>query len=87
MRCIVTRRSAVLALVPTPTIAMNSGTSGKVNNMIPAATRSWDATATTTTGGTTTEVFDVTAYDLNPANIADKFKREKVMVRMPKESQ
>ena len=42
---------------------------------------------TTTTGGTTTEVFDVTAYDLNPSNIADKFKREKVMVRMPKESQ
>ncbi|MEP7212472.1 MAG: hypothetical protein ABI791_05335 [Acidobacteriota bacterium] len=42
---------------------------------------------TTSTGGTTTEVFEVTAYDINPANIADRFKHEKVLVRMPKESQ
>jgi hypothetical protein len=35
----------------------------------------------TSTGGRTTEVLDVTSYELNPANIADKFKEQKVFVR------
>lgn len=39
---------------------------------------------TTTVGGKVSEVFDVTSYDLNPANIADRFKGEKVMIRMKK---
>lgn len=42
---------------------------------------------TTSAGGQTTEVFDVTGYDLNPANIAEKFQNRKVMVRTPKEGQ
>ncbi len=37
---------------------------------------------TTAGGGQTTEVFDVTSYDINPANIAEKFKDQKVKVRM-----
>jgi len=41
---------------------------------------------TTSVGGQTTEVFDVTDYDLNPANIADKFQNRKVMVRTDKET-
>jgi hypothetical protein len=39
---------------------------------------------TTSVGGTTTEVFDVTSYDLNPSNIAEKFQNQKVMVRTQK---
>ncbi|MGH9947452.1 MAG: hypothetical protein ACRD6X_09645 [Pyrinomonadaceae bacterium] len=41
---------------------------------------------TTVSDGQTTEVFDVTSYDLNPANIADRFKGQKVMMRMAKPS-
>jgi hypothetical protein len=41
---------------------------------------------TTTVGGDTTDVFDVTTFDVNPPNIAEKFQNEKVMVRMPKEN-
>ncbi len=37
---------------------------------------------TTTSGDQTVETFDVTSYDVNPANIADRFKDQKVMVRM-----
>ena len=40
---------------------------------------------TTTVGGQTTEVFEVTGYDINPANIADKFQHEKVFVRTKKD--
>lgn len=36
---------------------------------------------TQTVGGNADEVFDVTSYELNPANIADKFKDQKVFVR------
>jgi hypothetical protein len=36
---------------------------------------------TQTIGGATDEVFDVSAYDINPANIADRFNNEKVRVR------
>jgi hypothetical protein len=39
---------------------------------------------TTSVSGQTTEVFDVTAYDLNPANIGEKFSKEKVLVRTKK---
>jgi hypothetical protein len=39
---------------------------------------------TTTVGGKTSEVFDVTSYEVNPANIADRFKGEKVFVRSAK---
>ena len=41
---------------------------------------------TTSVGGQTTEVFDVAGYDLNPANIAEKFQNQKVMVRATKET-
>jgi hypothetical protein len=41
---------------------------------------------TTSTGGKTTEVFDVTGYEINPANIAEKFKHERTFVRTQKES-
>ena len=41
---------------------------------------------TTSVGDRTTEVFDVTDYELNPANIAEKFQNQKVMVRSPKET-
>ena len=30
------------------------------------------------------ETFDVTNYEINPANIAEKFQNQKVMVRMKK---
>jgi hypothetical protein len=36
----------------------------------------------TTVSGDSSEVFDVTSYDLNPANIGDKFKDQKTMVRI-----
>ncbi|MGB2752637.1 MAG: hypothetical protein WBC19_11330 [Pyrinomonadaceae bacterium] len=39
---------------------------------------------TQTAGGEADETFDVTTYDINPANIADRFKGQKVMVRMKK---
>jgi len=37
---------------------------------------------TTTVGSSTTEVFDVTAYDLNPANIGEKFQKQKQIIRV-----
>ncbi len=42
---------------------------------------------TTFVGGQTSEVFDVTSYELNPANIAEKFQNQKVFVRTKKEGQ
>lgn len=39
---------------------------------------------TTSVGGTVRETFDVTSYDINPANIADRFKDRKVFVRTKK---
>ena len=39
---------------------------------------------TQTVGGAADETFDVTSYDINPANIADKFKDQKVMIRTKK---
>lgn len=39
---------------------------------------------TTTIGGKAGDVFDVSSYDLNPANISERFKGEKVMVRAKK---
>lgn len=39
---------------------------------------------TQTAGGEVDETFDVTSYEINPANIADRFKDQKVMVRMKK---
>lgn len=41
---------------------------------------------TTSVAGQTTEVFDVTNYDVNPANIAAKFQNQKVFVRTKKET-
>ena len=41
---------------------------------------------TTAVAGQTTEVFDVTSYDVNPANIAEKFQNQKVFVRTKKEA-
>jgi len=41
---------------------------------------------TTSVAGQTSEVFDVTNYDLNPANIAEKFHNQKVLVRTKKEA-
>ena len=39
---------------------------------------------TTTVGGATKEVFDVSSYDINPANIAERFADQKVFVRTKK---
>ncbi len=39
---------------------------------------------TQTVGGNADEVFDVTNYEVNPANIADKFKDQRVMIRTAK---
>lgn len=39
---------------------------------------------TTTFAGAVRETFDVTSYDLNPANIAERFANEKVLVRATK---
>lgn len=39
---------------------------------------------TTSVGGNVREVFDITSYDLNPANIAEKFANQTVMVRTKK---
>jgi hypothetical protein len=41
---------------------------------------------TTSVAGQTSEVFDVTSYDLNPANIAEKFQNQRVLVRTKKEA-
>ena len=41
---------------------------------------------TTSVAGQTSEVFDVTSYDVNPANIAEKFQNQKVFVRTKKEA-
>jgi hypothetical protein len=40
---------------------------------------------TTSVAGQTTEVFDVTNYEVNPANIGEKFQNQKVLVRTKKE--
>ena len=42
---------------------------------------------TTTAAGSVDETFEVTTYDLNPANISDTFKDDKVMVRSRKNGQ
>ena len=39
---------------------------------------------TQTVGGEPNETFDVTSYEINPANIAEKFKNQNIMVRMKK---
>lgn len=41
---------------------------------------------TTSVAGQTSEVFDITNYDLNPANIAEKFQNQKVFVRTKTDS-
>jgi hypothetical protein len=41
---------------------------------------------TTSVGGQTSEVFDVTGYDVNPTNIAEKFQNQKVLMRTKKEA-
>jgi hypothetical protein len=41
---------------------------------------------TQTVGGTDDEVFDVTTYELNPANISEKFKDQRVLVNVMKPS-
>ncbi len=41
-------------------------------------------TWTQTVGGVADETFDVTSYEINPVNIAEKFQNHKVMVRTPK---
>lgn len=40
---------------------------------------------TATVGGKSGETVDITSYEINPANIADKFKNQKVFVRQSKE--
>ena len=42
---------------------------------------------TTTVAGQTSEVFEVTGYDINPANIAERFQNQKVFVRKAKDGQ
>lgn len=42
---------------------------------------------TTSVAGEISEVFDVTNYDVNPVNIAEKFQNQKVFVRTKKEGQ
>jgi len=39
---------------------------------------------TQTAGGAADETFDVTSYDINPANIADKFSNQRILVRTAK---
>lgn len=41
---------------------------------------------TTSVAGQVTEVFDVTSYEINPANIAERFQKQNVFVRKPKDS-
>jgi hypothetical protein len=40
----------------------------------------------TSDGSETREVFDVTSYEINPANIAEKFQNQKVLVRTKKDT-
>lgn len=40
---------------------------------------------TTTVGGNAGETVDITNYEINPANIADKFQNQKVLIRQTKE--
>ena len=40
---------------------------------------------TQTVGGASDETFDVTSYDINPANIADRFSNQNVKVRIQKD--
>lgn len=42
---------------------------------------------TTSVNGQTSEVFDVTGYEINAANIAEKFQNQKVFVRTKKDGQ
>lgn len=42
---------------------------------------------TTTVAGQTSEVFEVTGYEINPANIAERFQNQKVFVRKAKDGQ
>lgn len=42
---------------------------------------------TTTINGAPGETFDITAYEINPAHIAEKFANQKVFVRSPKPTQ
>jgi hypothetical protein len=42
---------------------------------------------TTSIAGVTKEIFDVTAYDINPANIAERFEAPKTLVRVKKDGQ
>ena len=39
---------------------------------------------TTTIGDKTSDIFDVSSYDINPANIAEKFAGQEIKVRMKK---
>jgi hypothetical protein len=41
---------------------------------------------TTSVAGQTTEVLDVTSYELNPANIAEKFQHQRTLLRVKKEA-
>ena len=40
----------------------------------------------TTIGGVTDETFDVTNIEVNPANIAERFQNQKMMVRTKAEN-
>ena len=40
---------------------------------------------TTSVGGQTTEVFDVASYEINPANLSDRFQHQKTFVRRKKD--
>jgi hypothetical protein len=42
---------------------------------------------TTTIGGQTSEILEVTSYELNPADIAARFPAEKMMIRVPKQTE
>ena len=39
---------------------------------------------TETVGGNAGETVDITSYEINPANIADKFQNQKVLIRTQK---
>ena len=41
---------------------------------------------TQTVGGAPDEIFDVTSYDINPANIAERFARDNVKVDVIKKA-
>lgn len=42
---------------------------------------------TTSVGGKLSEIFDVTSYDVNPANLSDRFGQDKVLMRIKKDGQ